>query len=139
MIHYFNDISLIKAIAAAAFGWFLSVTTPIHPFVLLVFLLVFSDLITGLIAAKKTGEKLESKRMWKTIYKLTSACILFSSSLYFQQVFGMGKILTYSFAFMICLSELKSLAENASKIWGIDLWNRIKELIPHLGKKTDKK
>lgn len=135
MMHYFTDISIVKVAAAGALGWLFSITTPIHPFIGLVFFLVFSDLATGIIASIKNGEKLESNKLWKTVFKLTSACILFSSSLYFQQVFGMGKMLTYSFAFVICASELKSLAENASKIWGIDIWERVKQIIPTFKKR----
>lgn len=127
--YYLNSFDTLRLVIVAGASEFLAHTTPIHPFIFLVFALVFADFITGLIKAKKLKVKVERNKMWKTVYKLLSACLLLYCAMVFQDTFGFGKVFTYTAALIVCSAELQSLAENAGAIWEVDIWGALRKLI----------
>lgn len=109
----------------------LAVFLPIKPVLITVSVLISADLIFGIWAAKKRGEKISSARLRDTIIKFIvyqSACVLgFVVEKYLlDSLLPITKIT----AGLIGLTEIKSLTENFQDITQKDLF---KELLIKLG------
>ncbi len=114
-----------KLLFASAVTVFLGMQAAI---VALYVVLVF-DMITGVLAAQKRGEKITSRRMrlgfWKfVLYPVIIGCALtldtflvtiVTMPLMFNVVIG-----------LVGITEFKSLAENISVMLEYDLWEKIK-------------
>lgn len=108
--------------------------TPVHTAVIGIFLMVFTDLLTGMWAAYKRGDKIESKKMRTSIGKFIAYLSLILISYIFDTHFiipFMGTTLFFKFiTFLIGAIEFKSLIENFEKILNIpNLWEKIKEFL----------
>lgn len=126
---YLSNISSEDIVSAISIGWLWSISAPIHPFLGVVYMLVFTGIITTVLAAMKHKERIEDEQLWSMVYKLSSATFLLLASLYFHEVFGVGSMLTYSFSIIICTAELKTIARNVGRIWGVDLWGVVTQII----------
>lgn len=125
MKRFFYDL-LISSVAALA---------PIKPIMIVVGILIISDLISGVWAARKRGEEITSAALGRTITKMVvyqTAVItgfllqryLISDALPVVNVIG-G---------VIGMVEFKSFIENANSIIGGDVF---KEIQRRLGSKND--
>lgn len=114
-----------KAVLALVGGIIVAFLIPLIPFLGMVFVLVFVDLLTGIRAARKRKEDITSGGMKRTIEKITLyfAAIMLSEGM--SQVFFAGAPITYVVATYIALTEFKSNIENISTVTGIDLWKKI--------------
>lgn len=113
----------------------LAIFAPIKAVMLTVGFLIIADLLTGIWASLKRGEKLSSAAMRRTISKMLiyQLCIIsafFIESNIMQDVLPICKIV----AGVIALVELKSLLENSNTILGMDIFA---ELIKKLGSRND--
>lgn len=97
---------------AAILGWLTSFVLPIKDFLVLTTALVILDLITGVVAAKKRGEKIRSRALMRTTVKLLLYYCAILATHGVQEVFAEPIPLTYITAFTIAMTELKSLLEN---------------------------
>jgi len=97
---------------AGVLGWLFSFVIPIKDFLILTTALVILDLITGVLAAKKRGEKIRSRALMRTTIKLTLYFSALLATQGVQVVFAEKIPLTYITAFTIAITELKSLLEN---------------------------
>ena len=97
---------------AAVLGWAMSFILPISDFLVLTSALVILDLITGLLAAKRRGEKIRSRALMRTTIKLTLYFAAMLATEGVQYVFAKNVPLPYITAFTIAITELKSLLEN---------------------------
>jgi len=116
-------------VLAASIGWLLSFMAPLWPFLLLIFGLTMGDLYSGVEAAKKRGEVINSRGFRRTVEKLvlyTSAIMLCEGM---RTVFFPSINITYISAFTICLTELKSNFENIYAVTGVDVWSQIMNAI----------
>jgi hypothetical protein len=130
----------LKLLLPIILAYSINFLAPITPFFIIIMALVFSDLYTGISAAKKEGtyKKLEaSKGLRTTITKITQYFIAILLSRGMVVAFEINPVylpLTYIIAFYIAFVELKSNFENISRTTGIDLWqiigSRLKSLIP---------
>lgn len=115
----------------------LAVFAPIQMVIIVTGVLVFADLITGIVAAKKRKEKIDSAGLRRTVTKtavyLTAICMGFLVEKYMiDEIMPISKIV----AGIIGLVELKSLMENLNMIYGSDIF---KDIIYKLGSHNDKK
>jgi uncharacterized membrane protein len=121
-----------RGYSAAAFGVFLSFMEPVWPFVFLAFLLVVGDLITGIRAAKKRGDKIVSRGIYRTLEKFALYFIVITVAEKMRITFFPPVPITHVVAFGICLTEFFSLAENVETVTGVNIIKRMKSIIPGL-------
>lgn len=114
----------------------LAVFAPIKMVVVTMLVLVFVDLITGIIAAHKRGEKIQSAGLRRTTTKVTvylvAICVGFLVEKYMLSDFiSVSKIVSG----LIGAVEVKSLLENLDSINGSPVF---KAVIEKLGSINDK-
>jgi len=138
------SMNIIKSFVFGAWTTLWVVIAPVQWFVLATFVLVVSDFITGLIAAKHARhEKIQSSKMKRSVWKLLlyTLAILLShlvASIYFIPK-GINFDLVWIASGVISLTEFKSNLENIAVVTGLDIWNRIESYIPRLPRLPDDK
>lgn len=126
-----KDIAVGLLLSTAA------VLAPIKMVLLVTGILIFADLVTGVIAAKKRKEPITSAGLRRTITKVaiynTAIILGFLAETYMLEGFlPISKIASS----LIALVECKSLYENLDEIHGGGLF---KDLINKLGSENDEK
>jgi uncharacterized membrane protein len=102
-------------------GFVASFFIPIKGFLLFTVAVVFADTITGIKAARKEGQKISSKGLYRTTEKIV---VYFVAILIFEgakNTFDIPFPITYMVAMMISATELFSVAENIKRITGVEL------------------
>jgi uncharacterized membrane protein len=102
-------------------GFIFSFIFPIQHFLIFTIFVVFADTLTGIKAAKKEGQKISSKGLYRTTEKIV---IYFTSILIFEgakNTFSLQIPITYMVAFLIATVELYSISENIKRITGVEL------------------
>lgn len=122
---------LAKAMIAIA-----AALAPIKMVMITVGVLIIADLITGMWAAKKRGEKISSAAMRRTvskmlIYQLSVVCGFLLEAYILDSIIPVSKIV----AGVIGMVEFKSVLENANHIVGGDIF---KMVLNKLGSENDK-
>lgn len=115
----------------------LAIFAPIEHILASVLALCFSDLITGVLAARKRGEKITSAELRRTVSKLViyelALCLAFIAEKYLLDGFlPIVKLISS----MIGVVELKSIFENLDTINGTPL---LQGIIDRLGSKNQQK
>lgn len=121
---------LIKIFVAS-----LAALAPIHTVMIAVGVLIFADLMTGMLAAIKKGEKVSSAAMRRTIskmfvYQLTVICGFLLETYLIDGLIPVAKIV----AGVIGMVEFKSVLENVNVITGQDI---MKAILAKLGSDND--
>jgi len=102
-------------------GVLFSFFLPIKHFLIFTIFVVFADTVTGIIAAKKRGEKITSKGLYRTSQKVAvyfcGIMIFHGASITFQ----LPSQITYSVSFIIAATELFSISENIKSITGTNI------------------
>lgn len=106
---------------------------PVKAMMVLVFALVFIDLVTGVWAAKKRGERITSAKLRRTLTKLFIFEIALLFGFLLQSLLGNIIPIANLVAGIIGLAEAKSFFENASQISGTDF----SDILLKLGSKND--
>jgi len=109
-----------KITYAICCGWIFSFFVPIKGFLIFTIFVVFADMGTGILAAKKEGQKINSRGLYRTIEKII---VYFCAILIFEgarNTFSLPNI-TYMAAFLIATVELYSISENIKRITGVNL------------------
>jgi uncharacterized membrane protein len=102
-------------------GVLFSFFLPIKHFLIFTIFVVFSDTVTGIIAAKKRGEKITSKGLYRTSQKVV---VYFCGIMIFHgasTTFGLPSQIVYSVSFLIAFTELYSVSENIKSITGVNI------------------
>ena len=110
-----------KITYAICCGWIFSFFIPIKGFLIFTIFVVFADMGTGIIAAKKEGQKINSRGLYRTIEKII---VYFCAILIFEgarNTFSLPFNITYMAAFLIATVELYSISENIKRITGVNL------------------
>lgn len=113
----------------------LALIAPIQPVLVATGVLIFADLILGVMAAKKRGEPITSAALRRTISKLFIYNITILSGFLFEK-YLMGDLIpaVKLIAGVIGVVELKSILENADAVNGEPIFLSI---IKSLGSKND--
>lgn len=125
------DSVLMKCIGVAG-AWFASFFAPIGGYLALVVTLVMADLYTGIKAARKREEVINSKGLRKSIGKISLYFLAIILSRGMEVIFFEGRWindhipLTYLVAGFISAVEFQSNIENISAMTGINIWEKIK-------------
>lgn len=116
----------------------IAVLAPVKELCLTTGFLIVVDMIFGLYRAKKTGEKITSRKLGNTISKvLLYNIMILSVFLLNKYVINTGLPLEKFAAGILGIVELKSIDESWVKIYGWSLWDKIKKIISR-GKSTTK-
>ena len=110
-----------KITYAICFGWVASFFIPIKGFLIFTIFVVFADMGTGIMAAKKEGQNINSKGLYRTMEKIV---VYFCAILIFEgarNTFSLPFNITYMTAFLIAAVELTSISENIKRITGVNL------------------
>lgn len=110
-----------KITYAICCGWIASFFIPIKGFLIFTIFVVFADMGTGILAAKKEGQKINSRGLYRTIEKII---VYFCAILIFEgarNTFSLPFNITYMAAFLIATVELYSISENTKRITGVNL------------------
>ena len=104
--------------------YLLTIFSPIAKLMLAIGILVLADFVTGILAAKKRGDIITSKKMRPTIMKglgyMIAIIVGFVMQHFFIAEFEVAKIVAGLIAFI----ELKSLDENFKDITGKSLFTQ---------------
>jgi Bacteriophage holin family len=110
---------------------------PINAILVSVFILIFSDLFTGILAAKKRKEKISSAAMRRTISKILVYNIAVITGFLLERYLLSDLIpISKLIAGVIGLVEFKSILENCNTILGQNLFKTVLVL---LGSENDLK
>jgi phage-related holin len=130
-----NVESMFKYIGAAL----LSIIAPVQAVMLTVGFLIFTDTVTGIMAAKKRGEKLSSSGFRRVVAKMLTYQLAVLSGFFVETYIGVGFPVTKAVAGAIAISELSSMVENIQVVTGtkLDLTSMptLKKLLENLLKK----
>jgi uncharacterized membrane protein len=102
-------------------GFIASFFIPIKGFLLFTVFVVFADTVTGIMAARKRGEAITSKGLYRTSQKVV---VYFVGIMIFEgakNTFSLPLNITYMVAFTIATTELYSIAENIKSITGVNI------------------
>jgi uncharacterized membrane protein len=110
-----------KIMYAICCGWIFSFFIPIKGFLIFTIFVNFVDMATGILAAKKEGQKINSRGLYRTIEKIVvyyCAILIFEGA---RNTFSLPFNITYMAAFLIATVELYSISENIKRITGVNL------------------
>lgn len=110
---------------------------PVYPIMAVAGFLIFADLATGMLAARKNKEPISSAAMRRTVSKILVYQLVIMSG-FLVEMYMLGGMLPISkiAASIIGLTELLSILENAEKAYGAPIF---KKLLTLLGSENDKK
>lgn len=108
---------------------------PIKLVIITAGVLILADLFTGILAAKKRGEKITSAALSRTVAKMAVYQTVIITG-YMLQVNLLGNVVPVInlVGSVIGMVEFKSIVENANTILGTDIF---KELIKRMSSKND--
>lgn len=112
--------------------------SPVSVLILNIYLLIFFDLITGILVAIKLKQKIVSSKLAKTIYKTVAYSVAIISALIIQKNFFFNVEIVKIISAYISLTELKSIFENFYVLTGVNLIKILSEKLPIKSKKTNK-
>lgn len=110
-----------KITYAICCGYIFSFFIPIKGFLIFTVFVVFADMETGIRAAKKEGQKISSRGLYRTSEKIA---VYFVGIMIFEaakNTFSLPVPITYMVAFIIATTELFSISENIKRITGVNL------------------
>lgn len=111
---------------------------PIWPFVFMALVLVLADTVSGIRAAKKRGEKIRSRGLFRFFEKFLFYFGTIAVAEQMRITFMPQVPLTQFVSFGICITEFFSMAENVETVTGVNILRRIKKIIPGLTEEEKK-
>jgi hypothetical protein len=108
---------------------------PIYAALIGIGVLIFADVLTGVRAAKKRGERIHSRRLSTTINKMIFYCLAIILSRVMEVSFISWLPIAQLTAGYIAVVEFKSNMENIAEITGIDIWNFLKDKLTDWSKR----
>jgi phage-related holin len=123
-LHIWNVFS---GLICGLFAYF----TPIRNIIILMFLFIIFDLITGVIAARKRGEAITSEKMWNTVHKMLISIALVILLYSVDKEFNIINIVsTHKITGLFVVGfELWSILENAVQITNNSIFRALKKFM----------
>jgi phage-related holin len=111
--------------------------TPIAEMVIVMLIFLLLDTISGIWASLKKGEKLESHKLRKTVYKIIWYTVAVMLSWMMEKTFSLTwSNLASLVCGFICFVELKSIFENVTSITNEPVFMKILKIIKRKGSET---
>lgn len=127
-LYKLSDLAWEKVILVVS-PFLLSIFLPAGKYVAMAAFFVLSDFITGILAARKRGEPIRSRRMADTVTKF----IAYGVFIYVASALEHGIPVDFPCvkltAMFVVYLELKSIDENAKDITGHSIFSKIIQLI----------
>lgn len=127
----FNMSALVKLAIPYVIFFF----TPIWASLLGIGVLIFADVLTGMKAARKRGERIHSRKMSTTVNKMIFYALAIILSRVMEVSFIPWLPVAQLTAGYIAVVEFKSNMENIAEITGIDIWNFLKDKLSDWAKR----
>lgn len=108
------DLKIFPSIILPTFGFFFGLGS--EKIMLALTCLIIMDFITGLLAAKKTGEPIQSRNAVKSAYKLAVYGLLVSAGHLTESIVPGTTYIEEAVMTFLALTELISLIENVGKM-----------------------
>lgn len=121
---YLNAMEVIKKYLMLAITYLVTYFSPAFSMMIIIGVFVFSDFITGIMAAKKRGEEITSKKARPTVTKGLSYMIAILVAHIFQNHFLPQIEVMKIVSGLIAVIELKSMDENIRIITGKSLFKQ---------------
>ena len=115
---------IYAAVIAPIIGYF----APIGNILLLALVAVFIDLITGILAARKRGEGIESNKLYRTIKKYICILIFLGLTFAFDKEIPLIEIHVIA-AWLVIGFELWSILENMGQLTDNQLFRFLKKVM----------
>lgn len=114
-----------------------TVFAPIKGALLVTGFLIFADLFTGIMAARKRGEKVSSAGLRRTVTKMVVYNVAIISG-FLVQTYMINDFLPFTslISGVISVVELKSILENLNTINGTDIYKIIVDKLGSINDKT---
>ena len=128
-------LTTLEALIGGAIGSVLWFVVPIAPFFWLAVGLVIADTITGIIAANKRGEKINSRGFARVLSKIIVYMVSILCCHGVEEVLKIDGYVTYVAVGAIASTELMSVLENTRKVSGANVAAVVRGLLPG-GKKV---
>lgn len=109
--------------------------TPINAALVGIGVLLFADVLTGMKAASKRGDRIHSRKLSTTINKMIFYGIAIILSRVMEVAFIDWLPIAQLTAGYIALVEFKSNLENIAEITGVDIWVFLKDKLTTLAKR----
>lgn len=122
-----NKLTIILA-------WLTIYFAPVYPLIAAIGFFVFADFLTGIQAARKRGELIQSRKMKTTVVKFGSYAIAIISSYLIEKLFLEGIPALKIIAGLIAFIEVKSINENMKDVTGTDIFGEILKRFPKMNK-----
>ena len=111
--------------------------TPIAEMVIVMLIFLLLDTISGIWASLKKGEKLESHKLRKTVYKIIWYTVAVMLSWMMEKTFSLKwSNLASLVCGFICFVELKSIFENVTSITNEPVFMKILKIIKRKSSET---
>jgi len=113
--------SFVDKYLGAIVLWVIAFFSPVQSFVFATGLFVICDMVTGIIAAKKRGERMESKKLFRSIAKFLvyGVAIIVAHTINFLYLPNFPAV--QLIAGFIAFIEVKSIDENISEVTGYSI------------------
>jgi phage-related holin len=128
----------LEALLGGAIGSVLWFVVPIAPFFWLAVGLVIADTITGIIAANKRGEKINSRGFARVLSKIIVYMVSILCCHGVEEVLKIDGYVTYVAVGAIASTELMSVLENTGKVTGANMVGVVGGLLSKFQKVPDK-
>ena len=134
MVKLFTTLESLLGGAIGSLLWFI---VPVAPFFWLAVGLVIADTITGVIAAKKRGEKINSRGMGRLVSKIIVYMLSILCCHGVEEALQIDGYVTYVAVGAIASTELMSVLENTRVVSGANIGEVIRGLLPGAKKKGE--
>lgn len=133
MVHVQKILLFLQDKLIYLIGLICTALSPISHLLLLMFIFVFFDFVTGILKAIHKGEKIISKKLRHTATKLLTYAsliiVLYLFDLHFAQPLWDVTIFFKVAMFIIGSIEVISINENVTEILGINVLSKVKDVI----------
>ena len=130
-------VSSLKTFCIKVFLLVIAYFTPITEMVIVMLIFLILDTISGIWASLKKGEKLESHKLRKTVYKIIWYTITVMLSWMMEKTFSLTwSNLASLVCGFICFVELKSIFENVTSITNEPVFMKILKIMKRKGSET---
>lgn len=121
-----EGLYFIKGVVAAALAAILNYFVPVHHFVAITLGLILADLITGIQAARKRGEAIQSKGLRRSSQKFMMYCFALLSAHSIQATYFGDFPLAYTVSAYISITEFWSVLENVGAVTGTNVLEAVR-------------
>lgn len=139
MVHLSKVALFLQDKLLYVLGLIFTALSPISHLLLLMFVFVGFDFLTGILKALHKGEKIVSKKLRHSVTKLLTYAsliiVLYMFDLYFAQPLY-GITIFFKIAMYIVASiEVISINENVTEILGINILDKVKQIFKNFSNK----